>query len=721
SQQHRVDSQPPLIIKTVGEPSITDDNHTWWVTTDTEINITAIDQKDPCAVGGVTLSYMIAYRTPENNTGWLPYTGNITFNEHCTHYLYVKAVDCLGNTAYDNETFIVHGEIDQVPTLQSPADGSTIYDNTPTLDWNTITGQNHYRLQYADNIDFTGATTVDVYDSSEYTIPSPLDDGIYYWHVAVVYTGDVVGQYSDTWWFDLDAHPPAIAIDPISSPVEDVLEINITTSDTDIEDVVFEYSMYTDGPWHTIGTDDTAPFSMTWDTTSVGDGYYYIKATATDDSGQTGYNISNQFEIDNGIIGVPTLLHPADGSYLSYKPILTWNPVEDANGYYIEIDDDMNFTSPLVSQIVSSTSYDTYSLLLDDNKPYYWHVATRDADGDLGQYSDTWWFMIDLTPPVISDVTCSDNDHVIVAGDTVLFTVTEENSETGLTGWIQIGDTSDYIYGLIDNWNGKYTYTWHVPEDFTPGDYTIHATLQDVFDRMDTNDSLTVTIIEPSGPITSILNVVPNPTNNNIVFEAEITSDETIIAGAEYRIDYGTPVSIPSSWLDDNSYDATYEHITSHAIDVTGLTDGEHVLYIHAMDENGNWGPWDEEEFTVDRAPPVANIVNPTAGTSTGSDILLIVNTNETAVCDYQLDGGSWQTMTNTNSLVHNTSITGLSDGEHTIKVRATDALGNKYGNDSVTWTVTTTGPTTSGTDVIPDPSATGDQIEVTATTHSTI
>jgi len=107
TQQHRVDSTPPELIKTVGEPSFTDDNIIWWVTTDTEITLDAIDHEDPCAVGIDTLQYRIWWRGRWSE--WMDYTDPFSFDEGCTHYLEVNVTDYLGNNVTDNETFIVHG------------------------------------------------------------------------------------------------------------------------------------------------------------------------------------------------------------------------------------------------------------------------------------------------------------------------------------------------------------------------------------------------------------------------------------------------------------------------------------------------------------------------------------------------------------------------------------------------------------------------------------
>jgi len=100
-----VDDQAPELIKTVGEPSMTDDYITWWVTTDTPINLSAIDKG--CCPSDIFIDYRIWFNGIWTN--WIPYTHNFTFNEVCTHYLEVRVYDCLGNMDFDNETFIVHG------------------------------------------------------------------------------------------------------------------------------------------------------------------------------------------------------------------------------------------------------------------------------------------------------------------------------------------------------------------------------------------------------------------------------------------------------------------------------------------------------------------------------------------------------------------------------------------------------------------------------------
>jgi uncharacterized repeat protein (TIGR01451 family) len=101
-----VDDTPPELIKKVGEPNFTKDNKTWWVTTETEINLTGIEH-GCCPCPYTTITYRIWYQGQWSD--WILYIGNFTFAQGCTHYLEVKVEDCVGNYVIDNETFIVHG------------------------------------------------------------------------------------------------------------------------------------------------------------------------------------------------------------------------------------------------------------------------------------------------------------------------------------------------------------------------------------------------------------------------------------------------------------------------------------------------------------------------------------------------------------------------------------------------------------------------------------
>jgi len=74
------------------------------VNTDTLITLDAVEV-GCCPCPDFILEYNILF--DDDWTGWTEYTEPFNFTEECEHLLVVRAMDCLGNTAWDNETFYV--------------------------------------------------------------------------------------------------------------------------------------------------------------------------------------------------------------------------------------------------------------------------------------------------------------------------------------------------------------------------------------------------------------------------------------------------------------------------------------------------------------------------------------------------------------------------------------------------------------------------------------
>ncbi len=93
----------------------------------------------------------------------------------------------------------------------------------------------------------------------------------------------------------------------------------------------------------------------------------------------------------------PVLLSPANGSIEQNTTLtLNWQPALTADSYHIQIDDTIDFSSPLFDQQnITATSHQLINL--DYNKTYYWHVSAKNASG-TSVWSDTWNFITLVTP-----------------------------------------------------------------------------------------------------------------------------------------------------------------------------------------------------------------------------------------------------------------------------------------------------------------------------------
>jgi uncharacterized protein (TIGR03382 family) len=116
--------------------------------------------------------------------------------------------------------------------------------------------------------------------------------------------------------------------------------------------------------------------------------------------------------------------------------------------------------------------------------------------------------------------------------------------------------------------------------------------------------------------------------------------------------------------------------------DSTLLTDGTHAVTATATVDGAESQPSSARSFRVDTTPPQVDITGtPIEPISTATTTTLTWQTEPETTYECSIDGGPYQSCTNPLSL------TGLSEGEHRVSVRATDEAGNTYVT-STTWLV---------------------------------
>lgn len=107
-----------------------------------------------------------------------------------------------------------------------------------------------------------------------------------------------------------------------------------------------------------------------------------------------------RFKLSSRRVGQPEAavggVAAGDGRVMT-TPVLRWQRVEGAAGYLVEIDDDANFSSPIVSRKPDSTGYIHTDILADGT--YYWRVAMRRSDKIAGQWTAPLTFTIQSVAP----------------------------------------------------------------------------------------------------------------------------------------------------------------------------------------------------------------------------------------------------------------------------------------------------------------------------------
>ncbi len=129
-----------------------------------------------------------------------------------TYYWCAKAYD--GTKWSDNWSESYGFTLDitiQVPTIPIPIDNSNISDTTPVLDWEDVYEATGYHIQVNTADDFNGTIIVDDEDviQSNYQVSTVLDNNtIYYWRVRIKNGDGILGEWSNTWNFDIQIKKP---------------------------------------------------------------------------------------------------------------------------------------------------------------------------------------------------------------------------------------------------------------------------------------------------------------------------------------------------------------------------------------------------------------------------------------------------------------------------------------------------------------------------------
>jgi probable HAF family extracellular repeat protein len=146
----------------------------------------------------------------------------------------------------------------------------------------------------------------------------------------------------------------------------------------------------------------------------------------------------------------------------------------------------------------------------------------------------------------------------------------------------------------------------------------------------------------------------------------------------------------------DGSAFATATSPTSY----TGLAAGNHTFKVEAVDQAGNIGAPASYTWTIDRTPPTAAITAkpPLVTNSTSASFSFTGSDNITPLASLvfqtALDGGAFVTASSP------VSYTGLALGSHTFRVRDIDRAGNVGTPASYVWTIVSTQPGYSVTDL---------------------
>jgi uncharacterized repeat protein (TIGR01451 family) len=282
------------------------------------------------------------------------------------------------------------------------------------------------------------------------------------------------------------------------------------------------------------------------------------------------------------------------------------------------------------------------------NGQHTFFVRATDLPGNVGTPASFTWTVdapVDSTPPAVT-IDTHPNDPTSSTSATLTFSANED-----ATFQCRLDDGS---WAGCNGSSASYS-------SLSAGSHTFSVTGTDPSGNASSAVSFTWTIdtTAPAVSITAHPQALTSATGAAFSFTVD---DGT--ATAECRLDSGTWASCPG---DTASY--------------SSLSAGAHTFAVRATDTAGNRGS-DSFDWTVDATAPAASITShpgdPTSATTAG----FTFSADEEATFECKLDDADWASCTSPQSY------SGLSEGEHTFQVRATDAAGNVSDPAIFTWTV---------------------------------
>ncbi|MHA1857826.1 MAG: hypothetical protein ACTSUU_00095, partial [Candidatus Thorarchaeota archaeon] len=437
-------------------------------------------------------------------------------------YWRVITVDNAGNVStYETPwMFTVDNTPPAAPTLISPAPNAKTNDNTPRFEWSEVwdlTGVT-YEIWIDNDPDFDnsgGHLIIENTDNTWFVWSSEFSDELYYWWVRC-WDGKnwsaprENGPFSETRTVLIDTVPPTVpssspqyqdkdgywwagdgifftdntetdrklrvhwenSTDFSNSPTGEVAgiqyyELWIDNDNTFTSPENSDYTYYAFSPDNKFdGNDDNHPKKTG---TTVLDETYYYRVRVWDWAGNASdWSPTWKFYVDTVPPTPPTNLWPDNDAALNSGEIThQWDPSFDTSGikeYRINIATDPEFTSTLVNELTSTTSfYQDYDSIGGDGR-YYWRVRAYDIaepESNVGDWSVTHTLVIDRVPPFAPENLHTPENNHVGSDQAPTFSWSAAQDNTDLTS--EVAGVENYILQLDND-----------PDFSSPDNFIVH-------------------------------------------------------------------------------------------------------------------------------------------------------------------------------------------------------------------------------------------------------
>ena len=563
-----------------------------------------------------------------------------------------------------------------VVTITSPAAGATVSGSIPVNASVTIVGMltvSHVQFKL-DGVNLGAADTSAPYSISWNT--KTASNGA---HTLTAVARDILGvnwtsqPVAVTVFNDLTPPTVAITAPAAGATVRGAITIDANASDNvGVAGVQFRL----DGV--NLGAEDTsAPYSMSWTTTSAANGSHTLTAIARDAAGNTTTATSVSVVVDNAPPAV-SVTSPAAGSTVTGSVTITADASDNilVAGVRFFVDGVAAGGEDLAAPY--STTWNTPSA---GNGTHTLTAVARDAAGNVTTSATVSVTVLnDSAPPSVA-VTSPANGATVGATVAVTAAASDDVAVAGVQFRLD-----GAMLGIEDT-SAPYSVNWDTTTA-SNGSHSLTAVARDTAGKVTTAATVSVTVSNDTAPPT--VTITSPPAGATVTALASVTAsaaDDVAVAGVQFFVD--------GAMLGVEDTTAPY----SIGWDTNTASNGPHTLTAVARDTAGKLTTSAPVSVTVenvhsDTTPPAVAITSPASGATVTASVTITADASDNVAVSgvrFLLDGAplgaedtaapysaAWDTATATN-------------GSHSLTAIARDSAGNTTVSAAVSVTVSNT------------------------------
>jgi len=287
------------------------------------------------------------------------------------------------------------------PSLISPNDGATGISPSPTLDWESSSGAETYRVQITTSSDFSSlAVDNSGLTSTQYSASGLSNGTTYYWRVnASNSAGSSNWSASRKFSTESSSSTTAPSAPTLNTPDDGATGVSTSPSldwNSSTNADTYRLQLATTSDFSSLVTDSSGLTSTQYSASELSNGTtYYWKINASNSAGSSNWSSSRSFttvESPSDNLPAPVQISPNDGaSNTAINPTIAWNPVDGADYYVLHVGQPDSAVEVIDVQITDSKYDVPDSEKLEPKALYKWRVHAV-KDGVAGEWSSIWEF-----------------------------------------------------------------------------------------------------------------------------------------------------------------------------------------------------------------------------------------------------------------------------------------------------------------------------------------